>query len=173
MRLREGDALAEAQGWRDRLEAQQSDADLQLDAAREEVSELQAKVPACALVLFVCSFDGGTVSWHAFLFGGCGLCICLCFDSVSVWEGCLFGRFHSVSVSVAFAFAIPLFVCRSWRCLAWRTSCETFSRSCEGEEAINSRSWPCFRVRRIGPAAPGALALRYAKSFPQRCLSLS
>eukprot|EP00903_Cladosiphon_okamuranus_P006766 g6598.t1 len=46
MRLREGDALAEAQGWRDRLEAQQSDADLQLDAAREEVSELQAKVEA-------------------------------------------------------------------------------------------------------------------------------
>lgn len=46
MRLREGDALAEAQGWRDRLEAQQSDADLQLDAAREEVSELRAKVGA-------------------------------------------------------------------------------------------------------------------------------
>ncbi|CAM9225275.1 unnamed protein product [Pylaiella littoralis] len=46
LRLREGDALAEAQGWRDRLEAQQAEADHQLDAAREEVSELQAQVVA-------------------------------------------------------------------------------------------------------------------------------
>lgn len=41
--MSEGDALAEAQAWRDRLEAQQSDAEHQLDAAREEVSELQAQ----------------------------------------------------------------------------------------------------------------------------------
>ena len=57
MRLREGDALAEAQGWRDRLEAQQSDADLQLDAAREEVSELQNKVPPGDVVFFLFSSD--------------------------------------------------------------------------------------------------------------------
>ncbi|CAM9305835.1 unnamed protein product [Scytosiphon promiscuus] len=36
LRLREGDALSEAQGWRDRLESQQADAEHRLDAAREE-----------------------------------------------------------------------------------------------------------------------------------------
>lgn len=44
LRDREEDALTEARSWRDRLEAQQSDADLQLDAARDEISELQAQV---------------------------------------------------------------------------------------------------------------------------------
>lgn len=43
LRFREGDALAEAQAWRDRLEAQQAESDQRLDTAREEVSELQAQ----------------------------------------------------------------------------------------------------------------------------------
>ncbi|CAB1120640.1 unnamed protein product [Ectocarpus sp. CCAP 1310/34] len=43
LRLREGDALAEAQAWRDRLDAQQAESDQRLDAAREEVSELEAQ----------------------------------------------------------------------------------------------------------------------------------
>ncbi|CBJ29266.1 Hypothetical leucine rich repeat protein [Ectocarpus siliculosus] len=46
LRLREGDALAEAQAWRDRLDAQQAESDQRLDAAREEVSELEAQVVA-------------------------------------------------------------------------------------------------------------------------------
>ncbi|CAM9248851.1 unnamed protein product [Ectocarpus sp. 8 AP-2014] len=46
LRLREEDALAEAQAWRDRLDAQQAESDQRLDAAREEVSELEAQVVA-------------------------------------------------------------------------------------------------------------------------------
>ncbi|CAM9387669.1 unnamed protein product [Ectocarpus sp. 8 AP-2014] len=51
LRLREGDALAEAQAWRDRLDAQQAESDQRLDAAREEVSELEAQASRSAFVV--------------------------------------------------------------------------------------------------------------------------
>ncbi|CAM9980785.1 unnamed protein product [Ectocarpus sp. 12 AP-2014] len=51
LRLREGDALAEAQAWRDRLDAQQADSDQRLDAAREEVSELEAQASRSIFVV--------------------------------------------------------------------------------------------------------------------------
>ncbi|CAM9670378.1 unnamed protein product [Ectocarpus sp. 6 AP-2014] len=51
LRLREGDALAEAQAWRDRLDAQQAESDQRLDAAREEVSELEAQASRSVVAL--------------------------------------------------------------------------------------------------------------------------
>ncbi|CAM9784123.1 unnamed protein product [Ectocarpus sp. 4 AP-2014] len=51
LRLREGDALAEAQAWRDRLDAQQAESDQRLDAAREEVSELEAQASRSIFVV--------------------------------------------------------------------------------------------------------------------------
>ncbi|CAM9974583.1 unnamed protein product, partial [Ectocarpus sp. 12 AP-2014] len=51
LRLREGDALAEAQAWRDRLEAQQAESDQRLDAAREEVLELEAQASRSIFVV--------------------------------------------------------------------------------------------------------------------------
>lgn len=101
LRLREADALSEAQGWRDRLEAQQSDAEHRLDAAREEVSELQAQASVIGVRCLCCVWLSVLQRFEG-VFRVLSVCVSACLPLVLSPLACSVGESVSCSLWTGF-----------------------------------------------------------------------